>query len=358
MSQAKHIQQRIKEAQGTWDTLTKRIEAVKRDLVLELDGQKTVVLKERLSALEDDRRGLEDDMQALRQCLDSASIDGEAAHTVEEATVASHATISDHLPHDGFEGNYGLQDLPAGIQSDLSSLFRKLTEGQVILFVGPGTRESCVSTDGGGIPSDPELALLIKARFFPDEEVPTDLQTVCACAEAEESRRILNRFIYDVLIDYRPSETLKMIPRVRWRRIYTTNFDHLLEQAYAQVSENVQNLCPIYSDRDIQSFRLGQDVPYFKLRGCITQLSSQGVKLILTTEDHASHREHRKRLLQRLQDDLFDHTILFVGYDLASPSFQALFYEVQDEMDIRDFPRCYAVSPNLPRVMVNVNMRP
>jgi Flp pilus assembly protein TadD len=239
------------------------------------------------------------------------------------------------------------------LESDVLPLLRKIAEGKVILFLGSGINKGCLNSKGQDAPLGNELALLIKERFFPDEEVPTDLETICQCVEAEESRRTLDRFIYDIFIDYKPSNVLKQIPRLRWRRIYTTNFDRLLEQAYDEVRERAQNLYPIYSDWDIQAFQLGQDVPYSKLHGCITKISSRNLRLVLTPEDYASYRENRKRLFGRLQDDLFDHTILFVGYSLTDRNFQALFYEVQSDMDVRDFPRCYAISPNMPRAMVN-----
>jgi hypothetical protein len=207
------------------------------------------------------------------------------------------------------------------LESDVSPILRKVAEGKVVLFLGSGINKGCVDSKGRDAPLGNELALLIKEKFFPDEEVPTDLPTICACAEVRESRRILERFIYDTLIDYKPSgSVLKQIPNFQWRRIYTTNFDRLLEQAYDEVPEKAQNLYPIYSDRDRQDFQLGQDVPYLKLHGCITKLSSPDLPLILTPEDYAKYRENRKRLFRRLQDDLFDHTILFVGYSLTDPN--------------------------------------
>lgn len=63
LSQQQQIQQRIKEAQELWSTLSKRIEAVKRDLSLELDSEKKVVLERRLSDLEKQRDKAETDLR-------------------------------------------------------------------------------------------------------------------------------------------------------------------------------------------------------------------------------------------------------------------------------------------------------
>ena len=237
---------------------------------------------------------------------------------------------------------------------EIAPILRKIAEGKVVLFLGSGVNKGCLNSRGQDAPIGKELALMIKDGFFPDEEIPTDLPTICTCVEARESRRILDRFIYDILIDYKPSmDVLKQIPKFRWRRIYTTNFDRLVEQAYDDTSERVQNLYTIYSDRDRQDFQLGQDVPYFKLHGCITKISSPGLPLILTQQDYANYRENRVRLFDRFKGELFDHTILFIGYNLSDPNFSDLFYEVLDNMNINDFPRCYAISPNTPRALVS-----
>jgi len=128
-----------------------------------------------------------------------------------------------------------------------------------------------------------------------------------------------------------------------------------VEQAYTTVDTPKQTLRPIYSDRDRQDFSIGPELPYYKLHGCITKLSSPDLPLILTSEDYENFRESRNRLFWRLSDDLYEHTFLFIGYSLSDRNFQSLFYEIQKQMgDIRDFPRCYAVSPGTPQPLADV----
>jgi len=233
---------------------------------------------------------------------------------------------------------------------EITSIIRKVSSGKIVLFLGSGINKGCKNSSGQDAPDGNELALLIKDQFFPDEDVPSDLPTVCACTETRESRINLEKFIYDLLIDYKPSENvLKKIPKFNWRRIYTTNFDRLLEQAYGEDDERLQNLIPIYSDRDRQNFEFGRDIPYYKLHGCITKISTKSIPLILTSEDYANYRKNRERLFWRLADDLYENTFLFIGYSFSDPNFQNLFYELQSIIgDIRDFPRCYAIAPTVP----------
>ncbi len=164
----------------------------------------------------------------------------------------------------------------------------------------------------------------------------------------------LDQFIHSVLIDYiANNEALPKIPLFRWRRIYTTNFDLLLEQAYEDTPKKFQNLCPIYSSQDRQDFSLGPDVPYFKLHGCITKISPKS-SLVLTPQDYAGYKADRVRLFNRLQDDLSENTILFIGYSLADKDFHQLFFDVRGEMNIKDFPRCYAVAPGMPNAVIEM----
>lgn len=58
-------QQRINEAQASWIRLTKQIEAAQKDLDLEIDGQRKVVLQERLSGLETERIKVESVLEQL-----------------------------------------------------------------------------------------------------------------------------------------------------------------------------------------------------------------------------------------------------------------------------------------------------
>lgn len=224
----------------------------------------------------------------------------------------------------------------------------------MVLFLGSGINFECRNSSNERAPVGTELAKLIKEKFLPGEALPDDLQMVSACVETRESRRHLDRFIYDYLMDFEPCDyVLKKIPSFVWRRIYTTNYDILLEKAYQSEPQTKQKLIEVYSDKDRQdNITLGVDLPYYKVHGCITKITSDGIPLILTAMDYANYRNNRKRLFWRLQDDFFEHTFLFIGYSFLDTDFQNLFFEVQSDIqDIRDFPRCYAISPNVPQAI-------
>jgi len=95
----------------------------------------------------------------------------------------------------------------------LSTIDRKVHEGKAVLFLGAGINWDCKNSKSEKAPIGNELANSIKNSFFPGEVLPNDLQTVSACVDSRASRPELERFIYDLLIDFKPCEkVLKQIP--------------------------------------------------------------------------------------------------------------------------------------------------
>ena len=71
MSQQERRQQHIGELQTSWKLLSMQIKALERDLVLELDGQRKVVLEQRLEGLKRERDAVEAELEALERAVHS-----------------------------------------------------------------------------------------------------------------------------------------------------------------------------------------------------------------------------------------------------------------------------------------------
>lgn len=78
MGQTDRVRQRIKEAQTSWSTLSKRIEAIKHQLGLTLDEETKVVLQEKLDDLENSRANLQEELECLERELQSSQKNGAA----------------------------------------------------------------------------------------------------------------------------------------------------------------------------------------------------------------------------------------------------------------------------------------
>ena len=59
------IKQHIKEAKNAWDSLTKRIEAIQKELGRTLDEERKVVLQDQLADLEKERAEIEAELEGM-----------------------------------------------------------------------------------------------------------------------------------------------------------------------------------------------------------------------------------------------------------------------------------------------------
>ncbi|MBN1580088.1 MAG: SUMF1/EgtB/PvdO family nonheme iron enzyme, partial [Anaerolineae bacterium] len=94
MNRIERIQQRLREAQEAWDSLSKQMEALKEDRVLELDGQRRVVLEARIARLEAQRAEVEAKLARLKTDLHDGRESSEPLHAKELAYLDG--LIQDH----------------------------------------------------------------------------------------------------------------------------------------------------------------------------------------------------------------------------------------------------------------------
>ena len=177
-----------------------------------------------------------------------------------------------------------------------------------------------------------------------DSDYP--LSEVAALIDAEAGRKTLNDWIVRRLSHLTPSAALHALPAFRWHAIYTVNFDTLVEQAYAATTSPLQQLRPIYSNRDRITGLDRDTVPLYKLHGCVSRPNSDEGRLVLTQDDFARVEESRKRLFNRLLDSLVDLPVLYVGFARADPDFARVLAEVDKAVSgLVDLSRSYALQP-------------
>jgi hypothetical protein len=108
--------------------------------------------------------------------------------------------------------------------------------------------------------------------------------------DAEAGRRALNEWLVGRFATLEPAGALHQLPSFCWKAIYTVNFDTLVEQAYAVHPDPVQQVHPIYSDRDPLSRVKSGAVPLYKLHGCLSRANSAEGHLVLTRREFAQSR--------------------------------------------------------------------
>jgi len=95
-----------------------------------------------------------------------------------------------------------------------------------------------------------------------------------------------------------------MIPTFIWHSIFTTNYDLILERAYNECKDRVQELavCKRNGEKMASKFTSKRNVLYMKLHGCITDIGDDKLPLILTPDQYLTHKKGRSRLFERLKE--------------------------------------------------------
>jgi NTP pyrophosphatase (non-canonical NTP hydrolase) len=212
--------------------------------------------------------------------------------------------------------------MPVEITAGLRSA---IAQGRCVLFLGAG-----VSTDSGA-PSGEALAAELNERFL-DGTYPTDnLTTVVALVDSEIGRATLNEYLHERFSGLHPSPALISLSRCRWRRIYTVNFDTLLEQAYEN-HFSAQQLYPIYTVSQRMTDPPDGIAPLYKLHGCITRTMHDDGRLTLTQEDFILNSTKRLLMLNQLLSDLAEWPLLYIGFAREDPDFIRLLTYIKQQM--------------------------
>ncbi len=230
-------------------------------------------------------------------------------------------------------------DLPHILTADIEA-------GNAILLLGAGASYDCRDKHGNRPPLGKKLAELIAKRFLGDGYEDTPLDQVSELAISETDILTVQEYVKQIFDPFQPSESHHRLTTFRWRAISTTNYDLVVERAYAKNSDSPQALVPFVSngenvDRKIRS---NNDLQYLKLHGCISRITISDPPLILTTDQYVQYRQYRSRLFSRLKELASDRPIVFVGYTIQDPNIRKLLLEL--DQDINDGrPRYFSVLP-------------
>lgn len=219
-------------------------------------------------------------------------------------------------------------------------LLSAIKQGKVVLFLGAGANYNCKMSNSERMPTSSKLSELISQKF--NVRIASNLSETAELVEATTSRLQLNSYIVELLTGAIPSEGFSLIPSFKWEAIYTTNYDLLIEDIY-QHNNSIQNLKVYYTSH--QYIDLGvNDVPLYKLHGCISRADTDEGRLVITPDDFAEYRRNRHRLFNRLADHLSDRIFLYLGYGRNDSNFREILADVQREMR-GDNPEGYALFP-------------
>ena len=225
------------------------------------------------------------------------------------------------------------------------ALKETIREGYAVLFLGAGASIGAESDDGSEPPSGLKLAKLLSDRFLGGEDSDQPLSVVAEYSISETDPVTVQEYIRDEFAIYRPADFHRLIPTFKWAGLATTNYDLIIERAYAECNKRAQELVPFLknTDRVDKKLRSGDAVPYLKLHGCISKYDDLDIPLILTIDQYVTHKTNRNKLFERLRDYGADYPIVFVGHRLEDPDLRQVLLELSQEEVSR--PRYYVVTP-------------
>jgi hypothetical protein len=177
------------------------------------------------------------------------------------------------------------------------TLVDAIREQRAVLFLGAGASWHAKHPKGDQIPQGDRLRDLICDKFLGGKLKERPLSAVAAIAANEAGFAAFQQYIHDLFMPFEPADFHLLIPQFRWRAISTTNFDLIVERAYASASTRLQNLVKTVKDGDVFDTRLNREtdpVGFYKLHGCIDFYTDSSIPLILGDE-YASYEANRSR---------------------------------------------------------------
>jgi SIR2-like protein len=228
------------------------------------------------------------------------------------------------------------------------ALLDAIREQRAVLFLGAGASVDAKHPKGERIPQGDRLRDLICDKFLGGGLKHRPLTTVAAIAANEAGFAAFQKFIRDRFVEFEPADFHFLIPQFRWRAIATTNFDLIIEKAYAASRPPLQNLVTTVKDGDGLDVRLNAEtnpVAYYKLHGCIDFYTDPSIPLILGNEQYASYETNRTRFYGRFRDLGFEYPIIFAGYSISDPHIQRVLFDLTDPSIGR--PPYYLISPGI-----------
>lgn len=116
------------------------------------------------------------------------------------------------------------------------------------------------------------------------------------------------------------SETHELLASLNVKTIYTTNYDHCLEQAFSLKKKAVKRVVSIEDMYDTKE----DNVQVIKFHGDMDKPES----MVLTESDYFDRMEFENPLDILLRSDMLTHSFLFLGYSMSDPNLRMLVYKL------------------------------
>ena len=186
---------------------------------------------------------------------------------------------------------------------------KALDDRDAALFIGAGISK------GAGLKSWSELLESVATDLGLQIDKETDLISLAQYHfNKHRVRSRLNQLLRDEFDRPMPlSDDLRLIARLPVDTIWTTNYDHMLEQAYE--AEGKRYDTKVMAE-DLSVSMRGRDVTIYKMHGDVNRPDTA----VLIKDDYEVFARDRELFSTVLRGDLVNKTFLFLGYSLSDPN--------------------------------------
>jgi hypothetical protein len=226
------------------------------------------------------------------------------------------------------------------------NLIDEIKHGRVVLLFGSGALHGAIFPAGKELLLGNNLKDKICDRFLGGDYKDQNLQYVSDLAISQSSLIELQEFINGLLEGVEPADFHKLIPTFKWRALFSTNYDLLIEDSYGAASNRLQKCRPIISNYDglDEASRTEEYVPLIKLHGCLSRRRDTELPLILTVDQYNDYMINRDRLFNFLYQVAVENTLVFVGHSLQDADIRKIISLIDNNVKYAR-PRYYLIKP-------------
>ena len=187
--------------------------------------------------------------------------------------------------------------------------------GDAILFLGSGASVGATNQNNEQFPLGKELA----HRIYPDcNDLTQAADFYCEDKENEgkDGKQELIAFLKQEFKAKKISDYQKMIPSIPWKRIYTTNYDDIVEKSYNESGKFVRSLT---IDDDPCDYISSDETIYLHINGSISRLNknSLNVQFKLTDYSYNTNVFNANQWGTLFQSDLKTYSAaIFIGFSM------------------------------------------
>lgn len=204
----------------------------------------------------------------------------------------------------------------------LAEFSKAVSDGAAAVFVGAGV------SVGAGYPSWKELLEDIGEELGVKSNDVHDLAALAqwSIRKTASKTRVLTVIREKIGADKKVPFPLEVLARLPIRNLWTTNYDRLIERAFADVGRPID---VVSSDKDLAIRGRAGAARLYKMHGTIDRLN----ELVISTDDYELYRKTRGSFRPLLQAHLTSYSMLFVGLSFTDPNLRHVLSLIRESFE-------------------------